>query len=58
MGRSLQLKTVAEGVETAAQMELLRRLGCDLIQGHLISVPMDAHAARQWLLDQPTQATA
>ncbi len=58
MGRSLQLRTVAEGVETAAQMELLRRLGCDLIQGHLISMPMDADSTRQWLLGQATPTTA
>ena len=50
MGRSLQLKTVAEGVETAEQMSLLRSLDCDLIQGHFVSTPMDAHATRQWLL--------
>ncbi|WP_119964656.1 putative bifunctional diguanylate cyclase/phosphodiesterase [Simplicispira lacusdiani] len=49
MGHSLQLKTVAEGVETAAQMELLRQLGCDLVQGFLISVPMDAQDTRRWL---------
>jgi len=58
MGRSLQLETVAEGVETAEQMALLRGLGCDLIQGHLISVPMDAPAIRQWLLGQGAQTAA
>ena len=49
MGHSLQLKTVAEGVETPAQMELLQQLGCDLVQGYLVSVPMDVHAMRCWL---------
>jgi len=58
MGRSLQLKTVAEGVETAEQMALLRSLDCDLVQGHLISVPLDAPAIRQWLLDQGAQTAA
>ncbi len=52
MGRSLQLATVAEGVETAEQMALLRNLGCDLVQGHLISEPMDAPSIRQWLTGQ------
>jgi diguanylate cyclase (GGDEF)-like protein/PAS domain S-box-containing protein len=56
MGRSLQIKTVAEGVETAEQMALLRSLGCDLVQGHLISMPMDAQATRQWLLEQSPPA--
>lgn len=49
MGHSLQLRTVAEGVETHAQMELLRQLGCDLMQGFLVSVPMDAQATHRWL---------
>lgn len=52
MGHSLQLKTVAEGVETAAQMELLQRLGCDLVQGFLVSEPLDAKTTRDWLTRQ------
>lgn len=39
-------------------MALLRSLGCDLIQGHLISVPLDAPAIRQWLLGQGAQTAA
>ena len=50
MGHSLQLKTVAEGVETAEQVGLLTGLGCDLIQGFVVSVPMDAKGTRDWLL--------
>ncbi len=34
------LKVVAEGVETQEGWNLLRRLGCDLIQGYLISRPL------------------
>ena len=49
MARSLQLSTVAEGVETPEQVELLARLGCDIIQGHVVSVPMDAQTAEDWL---------
>ncbi|MFN4121124.1 putative bifunctional diguanylate cyclase/phosphodiesterase [Acidovorax sp.] len=49
MARSLQLKTVAEGVETEAQVELLRGLGCEQIQGHVVAVPMEVAAAREWL---------
>ena len=49
MGHSLQLKTVAEGVETPAQMELLRQLGCDLVQGYRVSVPMEAEETRRWM---------
>ena len=52
MGHSLQLKTVAEGVETVEQKELLHRLGCDLVQGFLVSAPMDAQATQRWLSPQ------
>ncbi|OYZ67027.1 bifunctional diguanylate cyclase/phosphodiesterase, partial [Acidovorax sp. 24-64-9] len=52
MGHSLQLKTVAEGVETAEQKELLHRLGCDLVQGFLVSAPMDAQATQRWMSPQ------
>ena len=49
MGRSLQLKTVAEGVETQAQIDLLAGLGCDLMQGFALSEPMDVPRAERWL---------
>ncbi|MDD2176673.1 EAL domain-containing protein [Acidovorax sp. D2M1] len=49
MARSLQLKTVAEGVETQGQIELLTELGCDVIQGFVVAVPMDAQATGSWL---------
>ena len=49
MGRSLQLQTVAEGVETQAQIELLAGLGCDLMQGFVVSAPLDAEATERWL---------
>ena len=40
MAHSLKMKVVAEGVEEDAQMTLLRRMGCDAIQGYLISRPV------------------
>ncbi len=39
------LTTVAEGVETPAQLERLRQLGCDLAQGYLFSKPLDPEQA-------------
>jgi EAL domain-containing protein (putative c-di-GMP-specific phosphodiesterase class I) len=40
LGHNLNLKIVAEGVETPAQLEFLRAAGCDLIQGFLMSRAM------------------
>lgn len=40
LARSLGLRTVAEGVETESQKAVLESLGCDLIQGYLISEPL------------------
>ena len=42
LGRSLQLRIVAEGVETAGQRQFLDELGCDLLQGYHLGRPMDA----------------
>ena len=44
MARSLRLKVVAEGVETHAALALLTVMGCDMVQGFLISrpIPLDA----------------
>jgi diguanylate cyclase len=40
--RHLGLRTVAEGVERPGQLRELARLGCDLVQGHLVSRPASA----------------
>ncbi|MGA9857152.1 MAG: EAL domain-containing protein [Solirubrobacteraceae bacterium] len=46
LGRHLGLMTVAEGIETEQQRDLLITLGCDVGQGFLLGRPMDAaHAA-------------
>jgi diguanylate cyclase (GGDEF)-like protein len=42
MAHNLSLKIIAEGVETQEQLECLRTLGCDIIQGYLISQPIPA----------------
>ena len=39
LGKSLGIVTTAEGVETDAQLELLRREGCTQAQGYLFSKP-------------------
>ncbi|MEI6477419.1 MAG: EAL domain-containing protein [bacterium] len=40
IGHSLGLKVVAEGVETSEQLEYVKTLGCELIQGFLFSEPL------------------
>lgn len=42
MAKRLNMTTVAEGVETQAQMEFLKNTGCDMVQGYVISKPVDA----------------
>ncbi|MET0504295.1 MAG: EAL domain-containing protein [Luteibacter sp.] len=42
LGKTLGLKIVAEGVETAEQQELLTRLGCNALQGYLLGSPVPA----------------
>jgi EAL domain-containing protein (putative c-di-GMP-specific phosphodiesterase class I) len=42
LGRSLGIVTTAEGVENEAQLELLRREGCNQAQGYLFSKPRPA----------------
>jgi EAL domain-containing protein (putative c-di-GMP-specific phosphodiesterase class I) len=41
LAHGLKLKTVAEGIETQADWETLRGMGCDLAQGYFIAQPMD-----------------
>jgi diguanylate cyclase (GGDEF)-like protein/PAS domain S-box-containing protein len=47
LGRSLGIVTTAEGVETTAQLELLRREGCTQAQGYLFSKPCPAAEVRK-----------
>jgi len=50
MAHNLGLKTVAEGVEKREQLQILSSLKCDIIQGHLVSKPLDPSALRQFLM--------
>lgn len=42
MGQSMDMQVLAEGVETAAQLEFLRQHGCQLYQGYYCSKPLPA----------------
>lgn len=42
MAKALNMKVIAEGVETSGQLNLLRDMSCDEVQGYLISTPLSA----------------
>lgn len=50
LGRALGLRTVAEGVETEPQRQLLQDFGCDEYQGFLYSPAVSEQEARAWLV--------
>lgn len=50
LGQGLNLKVVAEGVETPEQLQFLQSVHCDAIQGYLFSKPLPAEAMTQFCL--------
>lgn len=51
LGHALGLSLVAEGVETEADLNILRELGCEQFQGYLAARPMPASEALAWIID-------
>jgi EAL domain-containing protein (putative c-di-GMP-specific phosphodiesterase class I) len=49
LGRHLDFEVIAEGVETVAQLEQLRRQGCCQAQGYYFSQPLPPAAIERWL---------
>ena len=49
LGKSLGIEVVAEGVETEADLRILRQLGCVTMQGHYFAKPMPHHEAIDWI---------
>lgn len=49
MAKKLKIKTVAEGVETKLQCEMLKRIGCDIAQGFYYAKPMHEDSFRTLL---------
>lgn len=47
LAKTLNLRVVAEGVETQAQQEFLTELGCNTLQGYLLGKPISAQEATQ-----------
>jgi EAL domain-containing protein (putative c-di-GMP-specific phosphodiesterase class I) len=50
MGLSLGLSTTAEGVETAAQLDIVRAEGCTEVQGYPYSPPKPAHEVAKMIV--------
>ena len=46
--KNLNIKTVAEGIETQEQLNVLKELHCDLIQGYLYAKPLPVAEFEQW----------
>jgi EAL domain-containing protein (putative c-di-GMP-specific phosphodiesterase class I) len=56
LSKSLQLTTIAEGVETRDQFDVLNELGCDIIQGFYLYKPLPIPAVEALLQTKATQA--
>lgn len=57
LARDLDIGVVAEGVETADQLEYLRQISCDEVQGYLISRPVSAEGVLALLDTKKLRAT-
>lgn len=56
IGKELDLEVVAEGVETREQLEFLRSIGCEQIQGYYFSRPLTAPDFESFIAGWPTTA--
>jgi EAL domain-containing protein (putative c-di-GMP-specific phosphodiesterase class I) len=55
LGHAMGMYVVAEGVETAAQFEFLRRAGCDAAQGYFFTHPLPPSELVHWMDDHQAQ---
>ncbi|MGH8403193.1 MAG: EAL domain-containing protein, partial [Gammaproteobacteria bacterium] len=52
LANSLGIRVVAEGVENQAQLDWLQAENCELIQGFLLSQPLDTRACEQLIMSR------
>jgi EAL domain-containing protein (putative c-di-GMP-specific phosphodiesterase class I) len=55
IGKALALTTVAEGVERQSQLETITQVGCDLVQGYLLSKPLPPERAQRLIANGSSQ---
>jgi EAL domain-containing protein (putative c-di-GMP-specific phosphodiesterase class I) len=53
MGLNLELRVIAEGIETCEELELVRELGCTHGQGYWYSRPVPAEECTRFLAEHP-----
>ncbi|HEY4081959.1 MAG TPA: EAL domain-containing protein [Burkholderiaceae bacterium] len=58
LAHGLSLVVVAEGVETAAQRDILIQMGCDELQGYLLAHPMPADSVLDWASGRKPEGAA
>lgn len=58
IGKALNIKIIAEGVETSEHIEILRDLGCDILQGFALSRPISAETTRALIRRHQVQTAA
>jgi EAL domain-containing protein (putative c-di-GMP-specific phosphodiesterase class I) len=58
LAHKMKLKAIAEGIETARQVERLLELGCEYGQGHYFAQPMEAKMAQQFMRQQTAPVKA
>ena len=49
MAKDLNLKTVAEGVENKMQIDYLKDIGCDIVQGYYYSKPLPKDELKKYI---------
>ena len=54
LGHSMSMQIIGEGIESIKQLESLRQLGCDIVQGYLLSPPQDPEHIAQLLRTPPS----
>jgi EAL domain-containing protein (putative c-di-GMP-specific phosphodiesterase class I) len=57
LAHTLDLKVIAEGVETFATNDILREMNCDYVQGYYISRPIEAEQIPDWYKRAPEGAS-